>query len=134
LIKLPPSALQGLADKADELFKIFHINTIEDLANWKYFKIARALVNLQQTEVKGKREAKSQANANKALDKEYEKKSLTDIVKAPVSALQGLSAAADEHLAPLHLKKIADLAKWKYALWAESLVTLAAFESEDGSS
>ena len=31
----------------------FHIKTIEDLANWKYFKIARALVALKATEVKG---------------------------------------------------------------------------------
>lgn len=55
---------------------VFNIKTIEDLAHWKYFKIARALVALKSTEQKGKRDVSSKANVNKALDKEYEKKSL----------------------------------------------------------
>ena len=56
---------------------VFNIKTIEDLANWKYFKIAPALVQLQKTEIKGKRDSASKANVNKALDKEWEKKSLS---------------------------------------------------------
>lgn len=55
---------------------VFNIKTIEDLAHWKYFKIARAIVALKNTEQKGKRDVSSKANINKALDKEYEKKSL----------------------------------------------------------
>lgn len=55
-------------------------------------------------------------------------------MKAPVSALQGLASSADEHLAPLKLRKIEDLANWKYGQWADALVTLAQYESADGSS
>jgi hypothetical protein len=41
------------------------------------------------SEEKNKRPADSRANINKALDKEHEKKSLTAVLKEPVSALQG---------------------------------------------
>lgn len=40
----------------------------------------------------------------------------------------------DDVFKKLHLHTVADLAKWKYVAWAESLVALAEQESEDGSS
>lgn len=40
----------------------------------------------------GKRAGDNRQNINKALDKEWEKKSLKEIAEAPVSALQGLAA------------------------------------------
>lgn len=45
----------------------------------------------RRSEEKNKRPAESRANINKALDKEHEKKSLTAVLKEPVSALQGQS-------------------------------------------
>jgi len=134
IIKLPPSALEGLADRADKMLAAFNIKTIEDLANWKYFKIARAIVVLSKEEQKGKRDPKSKQNMNKAVDKEWEKKSFHDIVRAPVSALQGLAPWADDTLAPLRVKTIGQLASWKFLMWAEALVVLAANENADFSS
>jgi hypothetical protein len=40
----------------------------------------------------GKRAEDNLQNINKALDKEFEKKSLKEIAAAPVSALQGLAS------------------------------------------
>jgi hypothetical protein len=134
IIKLPPSALQGLADKADAMLAAFKINTIEDLANWKFYKMARSIAILAQIEEKGKRPEKSKANINAALDKEYEHSSFKDVLKAKVSALQGLADWADTTLAPLHVKTISDLARWKYAEWASALVELSKYENADFSS
>jgi hypothetical protein len=40
----------------------------------------------------------------------------------------------DGALQQLKIKSVGDLAKWKYAAWADALVTLAEYEREDGGS
>jgi len=80
VIKLPPSALQGLANRADDILEEFKIKTIEDLAKWKYYKIAKAIKTLAEVEEvsdeKSKRDPKNAMNLNHALDKDWEKKNL----------------------------------------------------------
>ena len=44
------------------------------------------------------------------------------------------ASRADADLKTLHVKSIRDLGTWKFALWSESLVTLAEYESADFSS
>eukprot|EP00292_Cryptomonas_paramecium_P020148 CAMPEP_0113682210 /NCGR_PEP_ID=MMETSP0038_2-20120614/12507_1 /TAXON_ID=2898 /ORGANISM="Cryptomonas paramecium" /LENGTH=179 /DNA_ID=CAMNT_0000601195 /DNA_START=11 /DNA_END=550 /DNA_ORIENTATION=- /assembly_acc=CAM_ASM_000170 len=132
VIKLPPGAIQGLKEgPADKLFEAFKIKTIKDLGQWKYFKIARAIVTLAAQEEDGKRAEDSLQNINKALDQEYEKKSLKEIVEAPVSALQGLAEWADKDLGTLGIKSVGDLGAFKYCAWAESLCVLAEHETAD---
>ena len=131
IIKLPPSALQGLGDRADEMLKSFNIKTIEDLGKWKFFLIARSIVKLAEVEEKGKRPSDSRANINRALDAAHEKKSFTQIAKEPASALQGLAPWADSVLKPLGAGKISQLGSWKFALWAEAFTQLAAYENAD---
>lgn len=109
----------------------FNIKTIEDLGRWKFFLIARSIVKLAEVEEKGKRPVDSKANINRALDKEHEKKSFTQIAKENVSALQGLAPWSDSVLKPLQAGKISQLGVWKYALWAEAFTQLAAFENAD---
>lgn len=68
-------------------------------------------------------------NIGKALDKEWETKSLKEIAKAPVAALQGVSEADARALeAAFGVKTIEDLANLKYVKWAQAIVTLAATE------
>lgn len=50
ILALPPSALQGLAEKHDELLEAFHIKTIQDLGTWKYGTLANAIVTLAELE------------------------------------------------------------------------------------
>ncbi|MCC5814219.1 MAG: hypothetical protein JJT78_05635 [Leptospira sp.] len=69
-------------------------------------------------------------NINKAVVKEYEKKSLKEIANAPVDALQGVSAGDAELLKKaFNVKTVKDLAKLKYVKWAQSIVALA--DTED---
>jgi len=108
------------------------------MGNWKYFRIAVAIADLAKTgEEKGKRKSDALLNINKALDKDYEKNSFKELVKAPLSAFQGLSKDADETLknaCGTNLKSIGDLGKLKYFHWAASLTTLADYENADFSS
>lgn len=134
IIELPCSALQGLAARADKMFSAFNIKTIKDMASWKYFKLARAIVALSEMEEAGKRNDASKMNLNAALDKDWEKKSLVELVDAPCSAMQGLADWTDGTLSELGLTTVGKLGEWKYLKWAEALVTLAAYENADFSS
>ncbi|MDJ0362530.1 hypothetical protein [Rhodococcus sp. H29-C3] len=60
------------------------------------------------------------------LDKAYEDKPLTELVDAPVEALQGVSAGDAEHLkAAFNIKTIGDLGSNKYFLWAQAITKLS---------
>lgn len=64
-------------------------------------------------------------NLEKALDKEWENKSLPEILAAPPSALAGLTPAHDKALAEaLNIKTIADLGSNKFFALAGVLVAL----------
>jgi len=136
IVKLPPSALQGLSEKADTLFAEYNIKTIKDMANWKFFNMAVAIAELAKTETKNGREEGSKQNLNKILDKKHEKSSLKELLKLPISAFSGLTESADEHFKPLGAfgNSIGELAKGKYFKWAVALTTFADYESADFSS
>ncbi|WP_028937666.1 hypothetical protein [Pseudonocardia spinosispora] len=50
ILAAPPSALEGLTPAHDEKLAEFGIKTIEQLANWKYARRARALADLADTD------------------------------------------------------------------------------------
>ena len=68
-------------------------------------------------------------NINNAVDKAYEGKSLKELLKAPVDALQGVSAGDAELLQKaFNIKTIEDLGNNKFFYWARSIVNLASAE------
>merc|ERR1711870_68902 len=91
LTQKPVSALQGLAALGTQALNHRRVITVHDLANWKFFKIARGLVTCEAAEETGKRDGAADMNINLALDKAWEAKPLVEILDAPVSALQGLT-------------------------------------------
>ncbi len=59
------------------------------------------------------------------LDKEWEDKTLAEILRAPVSALQGVSEADGQALATaFNVKTVGDLGRNKFFRWAQALATL----------
>ncbi|MFF2084820.1 hypothetical protein ACFVVM_13665 [Nocardia sp. NPDC058176] len=63
---------------------------------------------------------------DKVLDKEFENKTLAEILAAPPSALAGLTEAHDKQLLEaLKIKTIADLGSNKFLRLAATLVDLA---------
>ena len=66
----------------------------------------------------------------KVLDKEFEEKTLAEIVKASPAALAGLTDERAAKLAEaIGAKTIGDLASNKYVRWAQALAALAEFEA-----
>jgi len=138
IIKLPPSALQGLTEDDDKALTQFRpaVRTIENLASFQYFLIARAIVTLAEVEEVGGRSIKSEMNINNALDKKHEPCSYKEMCSLPIEALQGVGAKLGKRLREKicggeELDTIHDLHNYKYALWAEALVTLSRYETEN---
>jgi hypothetical protein len=66
------------------------------------------------------------ADLEKVLDKEYEDKSLSELVDAPVDALSGVSAGDAELLKQaFNIKTVGDLGRNKHFRAAAALVDLA---------
>ena len=127
LVDAPVQTLQGIGEHAEHVLEALGCSTVKDLATYKFFLLARALKTLSATE-KGKRLEGSVMNVDKAVDKDYETKTLTEIVAAPVAALEGLSENAGKLLAALGCKTVGDLAVCKYFCWAEAIVCAAHYE------
>jgi hypothetical protein len=66
------------------------------------------------------------ADLDKVLDREYESKTLTELVDAPVAALAGVSDGDAKLLAEaFNIKTIGDLGRNKYFKAAAAIVALA---------
>lgn len=120
--------LQGIGPVHAGHLQAVKLTTVKDLANYKYFHIARALTTLAAAEEAEGRLAGSLMNVDKAVDKAWETKSLQEIVKQPVSALQGLTPEAAATWKSLGVASIKDLATYKYCQWAEAMVEAAKYE------
>ena len=64
LVTAEVSTMQGIGPKATEVAAELKLNTVEDLANYKFFKWARAIATLAETEVEGDRPEGSMINVN----------------------------------------------------------------------
>lgn len=60
------------------------------------------------------------------LDKEFETKPVTEVIKASPAALQGISDTGAEALQKyLGIKTIEDMASNKFFLWAQAMTTIS---------
>lgn len=123
------SVLQGIGPVHLEAYQRLGLNFIQDLANYKFYKTAKALVALAAMEG-DYRPASSTLNVNNAVDKAYETFKLNEITKAPVAALQGISEEKGAILKSCGIVTVADLAHSKYFQIAESFVELAKYEEK----
>ena len=115
IIKDDVTTLQGIGPYASKVLDALGIHTIEQLAKYKYFLLARAIKTLAETETDGGRPAAgSVMNIDKAVDKDWEAKTLTEMCDAPTEALEGIAKDACELLESLGCKTIGDLADLKY--------------------
>lgn len=94
------------------------------------YRIAKAIVVLAKTESADPRPESCKLNINKAVDKAYETMGLSEILKAPPSALQGLTEEHDAMLQNLQIRTIQDLGTCKWAQWSEAIVELSQFDSD----
>mmetsp|Transcript_22163 Transcript_22163/g.46765 ORF Transcript_22163/g.46765 Transcript_22163/m.46765 type:complete len:179 (+) Transcript_22163:3-539(+) len=126
----PVTALQGIGPKHAAELETLGIETIEQLATYKFFHLARAIDTLGATEEPNGRLEDTILNIDNGVDKAYEHMYLKDILDAPVSALQGISEEKGSVWKQLGCKTVQDLANYKYARWAEAILTAAEFEQQ----
>ena len=126
----PAMTLQGIGPKHSEQLQQLGLKTIQQLADYKFYHLSKAIQTLAQTEEAGNRSETSKMNLNKGLDKEFEQYPLQDLLEQPIHALQGLTPKSGEIFQQLGVKNIKDLANFKYCQWAEAIVTAAKFEEK----
>lgn len=124
----PVVTLQGIGPKHSEQLHALGLKTLQQLADYKFFHLAKAIHTLSMVEEEESRMEGSVMNLNKGLDKDFEHFPLKALVDQPVHALQGLTPAAGENFQSLGVKTIGDLAEFKYCKWAEAIVSAAKFE------
>lgn len=126
----PPNAIQGIADSSVAPLAALGINTVRDLGQWKFYKIAHAIVTLAEKEELGSTAAGSRMNIQNALDPEFETCSLKDLLSLPLSALSTLPPKIDPLLAELRIKTIESLGNRKTFAWAAAISELAEWQHE----
>ena len=129
----PIYALQGVSVRDAGLLKnAFGIETIEDFSNLKYFHWADEIVKAAEKGVDIDREI-----FRERLIKKYEAQDINKLLKAPVSALQGVSAKDGELIyRAFKVKTIVKFAELKYWKWSKGIMELyrsAAAEPEKSS-
>lgn len=131
-------ALEGIGAVGENIFEDGHtrrntVHSVRDLGTWRYYRLARALVDLRDAEHEGKREAGCEASLRAGLIKAWAGKSLAEICAAPLHAFKGLAPDADDRFAraPLHITSVEKLAECKFCRWASAICTLAELGEED---
>ncbi len=114
LAKAPVAAISGVSESdAQDLKKAFGIETVEDLANNKYIKLARGINSFA-------------ASSGTILDKEYVSEGFKKLAEEPVSAISGISKGDAALLKKAFgIDTIKDLAENKYVGIAQATVSLA---------
>lgn len=87
LTKQPVETLQGIGPKHAEKLHSLNLKTIEQLAEYKFFKLAQFITTLAKVEEDGGRLENTLMNLNKGLVKAFEAKSLNELVDEPVHVL-----------------------------------------------
>ncbi len=128
LVGAEVNVLNGLGPFSTRVLDGLGVQTIEELAKYKYFLVARAIQSLSATETKDGRLKGSIMNIDNALVSSFHTKSLKEICQAPTSALEGIGDQACELLETLGVRTVADLAEFKYCRWAEGIVQFSEFE------
>jgi hypothetical protein len=124
------SVLQGIGPVHLEALHALGIKTVKDLANYKFYHLAKAIQTMATVEEENGRTKTSNMNINKGVDTKYETKSFKELVDAPVSALQGVSEEKAKDFKKCEVTTIADLANLRFCKWAEAFIELAKFEEK----
>jgi predicted flap endonuclease-1-like 5' DNA nuclease len=128
LVSQPVTALQGIGPKHGQELESLGLKTIQQLADYKFFHLAKSVTVLAETEEANERTEDAVMNLHKGIDKEFQELPLAELIKQPLHALKGISPAGGELLQSMGAKTVADLATFKYCQWAEAIVVAARFE------
>lgn len=130
------TVLDGIGTHAGFIMKDLGCETVLDLANYKFYHLAKAITTLADYEShhhignhhgSSGRPANSLMNMDDALVHEYETKSFKEILHAPLHVLQGVGDKAESFEA-LGVKTVKDLGTFKFCKLAEAIVEASKHE------
>jgi len=128
IAKASVSTLQGIGPMHSDVSAALGIETVEELATYKFYLMAKALKTMAGVETKDGRLSGSVMNVDQAVNKDAEAMTFTEMVESPIHILQGLTKEAEELFGKMGVKSVGELAEWKYAEWAAAIVELAKYE------
>ena len=137
ILDSPVTALRGLSDIGEEALQKLGVKTVREVAAWKPFLLARAIVTLAPTESTDMDTETAPAgggiskkmNIRNMLDKEFEALPLKQVPDLPVSALSILPPECVEVLHTMRIRTIKHLGQRKYFQWANSMLELEQYEA-----
>jgi len=131
VVNMPVTVLQAISDEqAKVLSENFEVRTVRDLANWKFYQVAYSMLALTEVEEKNGRHDSSLQNINDAVDKQFEKSSITTIMEQKAQVLQGIGKFLQLQMSKkIGITTMMELANFKPAKYAAALVALADFET-----
>jgi len=130
IVDLPLTVLAGIDNEKAIAFQEFQVRTVRDMANWKFYQVAKAIVALAEVEIEGGRLESSWQNINDAVDKKFEKKSLNQIKMGKAEILQGIGKYLQGVLSDkIGVNTVMELANFEPARNAAALVALADYET-----
>ena len=137
ILDSPVTALRGLSDIGEEALQKLGVKTVREVAAWKPFLLARAIVTLAPTESTDMDTETAPAgggiskkmNIRNMLDKEFEALPLKQVPDLPVSALSILPPECVEVLHTMRIRTIKHLGQRKYFHWANSMLELEQYEA-----
>jgi predicted flap endonuclease-1-like 5' DNA nuclease len=132
LVEQHVTTLQGIGPVHTQDLESLGLRTIGQLADYKFFHLARSIAVLSETEEDGERADGSAMNLFKGVDKEHQSLSLKELVNTPVHVLKGIHPdTGGAALNSLGVKTVGDLAQFKYCRWAEAIVVASKFEADE---
>jgi len=122
------STIQGLTDMTQDALAALDLHTVRDLGNWRFYRMAHAIVTLAEKEDDLHPPASRSMNIREALDLEHETKTLKQVLKLPPSAFNMFPAKADDALKKLKISTIQQLGSRKTFAWASAMAELERYE------
>jgi len=131
VVNLPVTVLQAISEaQAKVLSENFEVRTVRDLANWKFYQIANSMLALTEVEEKNGRLDSSLQNMNDAVDKQFEKNSITTIMEQKAEVLQGVGKFLQAQMSKkIGITTLKEVANFKPAKYAAALVALSDYET-----
>ncbi|CAE7034295.1 unnamed protein product [Symbiodinium natans] len=135
ILDSPVHAIRGLSgENGEATLEKLGIKTVRELAGWRVFLLARAIVTMAPTENTDENDKEGSApsgkmNIRNMLDSEYETAPLKQVVDLPVSALSILPPEGVDVLAAINIRTIKHLGTRKYFHWANAILELEQYEA-----
>ncbi|CAE7860551.1 unnamed protein product [Symbiodinium microadriaticum] len=135
ILDSPVHAIRGLSgENGEATLEKLGIKTVRELAGWRVFLLARAIVTMAPTENtdeddKDASGPSAKMNIRNMLDAEYETAPLKQVLDLPVSALSILPPEGVEVLASINIRTIKHLGTRKYFHWANAILELEQYEA-----